>query len=145
MTVDSDKTELLPCPFCGGPAALENRSKSEHERRITVGCSNEKCFAYMPLVYFARKAEAIAAWNRRIPTEPGEVVPVAWRSTATDAPVAESCIARFFDDELGEWVYTVFDPGPVKISMAGPYSEWLPLSVFNHPLFASPSVPLGVT
>jgi len=65
--------------------------------------------------------------------------PVAWRSVVNDPPVAVSALARFFDSELGEWVYTVFDPGPVNLSMSAPYSEWLPLDTFNRPLYASPS------
>lgn len=62
--------------------------------------------------------------------------PVAWRSVMNDPPVAMSVLARFFDNELGEWVYTVFDPGPVKLSIAGPYSEWLPLDTFNRTMYA---------
>lgn len=61
---------LLPCPFCNSPATLENLSKPEHERHITAGCSNEECFAYLPSVYFAREADAIAAWNRRATLPP---------------------------------------------------------------------------
>lgn len=63
--------------------------------------------------------------------------PVAWRSVMNDPPIAVSVLARFFDNELGEWVYTVFDPGPVLLKMAGPYNEWLSLDTFNRPLYAS--------
>jgi hypothetical protein len=63
--LDEGAVKLLPCAFCGSKAEIENISKPEHERRMTAGCSNENCFAYLPSVYFAREADAIAAWNRR--------------------------------------------------------------------------------
>ncbi len=57
--------ELLPCPFCGGPAELDNAAEPQFTRRPTVTCANEDCFGYMPSAYFARDSEAIEAWNRR--------------------------------------------------------------------------------
>ena len=51
-----------------------------------------------------------------------------WRLLSAGEPVAVTCLARFFDNELGEWVFTVFDPGPLRMTMAGPYTHWLPLS-----------------
>lgn len=62
----SDLVERLePCPFCGGEAELDNAAEPQFARRPTVTCKNEDCFGYMPSAYFARDAEAIAAWNRR--------------------------------------------------------------------------------
>lgn len=67
--------ELLPCPFCGSPAAIEQDGK-----RWSVGCSEsgetpgtQECIGYISLTTFPRKAEAVAAWNRRTPrtTEDG--------------------------------------------------------------------------
>lgn len=60
-----DAKGLLPCPFCGGPAELDNAAEPQFARRPTVTCSNEDCFGYMPSAYFARDVDAIAAWNRR--------------------------------------------------------------------------------
>ncbi len=76
------------------------------------------------------EARALAAES--LNARQGEVL--KWHSVV-DEPVAISVLARFFDREVGEWVYTVFDPGPVKLSMAGPYSEWLPLDTFNHSIY----------
>ena len=56
---------LAPCPFCGGEAELDNAAEPQFARRPTVTCKNENCFGYMPSAYYARDAEAIAAWNRR--------------------------------------------------------------------------------
>ena len=57
------KTELKPCPFCGGDAELS------HKRNLNtwiVECSNQDCPAsYMIGADFETEAEAIEAWNRR--------------------------------------------------------------------------------
>lgn len=63
MTVNEKGLE--PCPFCGGPAELDNAAEPQFARRPTVTCANEDCFGYMPSAYFATDKEAIAAWNRR--------------------------------------------------------------------------------
>ncbi len=60
-----------------------------------------------------------------------------WRVFSQEKPVAVSVLARFFDNELGEWVFTVFDPGPVPVTLAGPYTHWIPLG----DLIASPPMP----
>lgn len=69
-----------------------------------------------------------------------EAAKVTWRSVLDD-PSTGGALARFFDNELGEWVYTVIWHGPVKHTLAAPYMEWLPLDLFNGPLYlASPIV-----
>lgn len=46
-----------------------------------------------------------------------------WRPVS-EPPVAISVISRFYDDEMGDYVYQVIDPG----MHIAPGSEWLPLS-----------------
>jgi hypothetical protein len=60
--------ELLPCPFCGGPAELEEIDSGSW----SVGCEEKVlsvhyCMGYQSLTSFATKREAIAAWNTRRP------------------------------------------------------------------------------
>lgn len=107
------------------------RGETPHQVLRSTGA--ERWEQYLPMADAALKlAERLAA-SRVHPA--GE--PVAWRSVMNDPPIAVSVLARFFDNELGEWVYTVFDPGPVLLKMAGPYNEWLSLDTFNRPLYAS--------
>jgi len=59
-------TELLPCPFCGGPAELEEVDGGGW----SVGCEEKPlsvhyCMGYQSLTSFATKREAISAWNTR--------------------------------------------------------------------------------
>lgn len=125
--------EVRPCPFCGSPAEYEQDPfDADKDTPVvqTVGCKNEDCIGYMPRKFFATKRDARAAWNRR--DEQAEVV--GWRP-ASEKPVAISVIARFMDDELGDWVYSVFDPPFYRL---GEYTEWLPLSALSGNLYASP-------
>ena len=57
--------ELKPCPFCGGNATSEHPENA----RWSVGCSDidGDCMGFQSLQTFARKAEAITAWNTRSP------------------------------------------------------------------------------
>lgn len=52
---------LLPCPFCGREAEPEHLEGGAW----SIGCPDDDCIGYMSVATFARKAEAIAAWNRR--------------------------------------------------------------------------------
>ena len=53
-------SDLLPCPFCGGSAALTD----EHETWFMVQCGNDKC--PMDEIYFiGDEAECIKRWNNR--------------------------------------------------------------------------------
>ena len=60
-TMTVNEKGLEPCPFCGGPAELDNAAEPQFARRPTVTCANEDCFGYMPSAYFATDKEAIAA------------------------------------------------------------------------------------
>ncbi|RWO57266.1 Lar family restriction alleviation protein [Mesorhizobium sp.] len=50
-------TALMPCPFCGGKAAITDQEP------FSVECVEERCNVDGPC--HADKADAIAAWNRR--------------------------------------------------------------------------------
>ena len=59
-------SELLVCPFCGGPAELEEVDGGGW----SVGCEEKPlsvhyCMGYQSLTSFATKREAISAWNTR--------------------------------------------------------------------------------
>jgi len=54
---DSNATELLPCPFCGGEAS----ARFYYKGRYAIHC--DKCDAHRDLS--DTKAEAIEAWNTR--------------------------------------------------------------------------------
>lgn len=61
--------KLLNCPFCGGEAELEE-VKMGDVSNWTVGCREDvdempMCMGYQSLTQFARKCEAITAWNTR--------------------------------------------------------------------------------
>src|SRR5208282_4525090 len=62
MNPDKSQTpELLPCPFCGTEEIHEENTEGQH----SVGCRNQQCFGYQSLTTFARRGDAIKAWNTR--------------------------------------------------------------------------------
>ena len=61
---------LLPCPFCGDAATLqEDANDSVGISSWTVGCNERggtiQCIGYLSTTTFARKVEAVNAWNMR--------------------------------------------------------------------------------
>ena len=54
--------KLLPCPFCGGEATIDNVG-----RKYQAWCKH--CCCIHMGEFYNTEAEAIAAWNRRTPTE----------------------------------------------------------------------------
>ena len=65
---------ILPCPFCGGSASVEEFPSSATTNTKTavfsVGCDDPEeasCMGYQSLTTFARRSDAIAAWNKRAP------------------------------------------------------------------------------
>lgn len=60
---------LLPCPWCNGEAVLEQNLTG----RFSPRCDDENCIGFMVLLSFARRDEAIAAWNTRLATRDGAV------------------------------------------------------------------------
>jgi Restriction alleviation protein Lar len=57
----TDKSELLTCPFCGGPAACEGEDID-----WAVFCNDSKCNPG-PIAHGDDRDEVVAAWNRRPP------------------------------------------------------------------------------
>ena len=56
------RPELLPCPFCGGPAEYSATDGTDH----MVGCgAANACPAYAVAGPYDTAAEAAAAWNKR--------------------------------------------------------------------------------
>lgn len=67
---------IKPCPFCGGPATIEEveakASITPGAVRFSVGCSEEGdgadlCMGYQSLTTFNTRHEAVEAWNKRAP------------------------------------------------------------------------------
>lgn len=58
--------ELKPCPFCGGGATFEHLENG----RWSVGCADMdgECMGFQSLQTFPRKADALKAWDKRVPT-----------------------------------------------------------------------------
>lgn len=64
----AEAATLKPCPFCGGSASVEEIMLGDVSN-YSVGCAADEatCMGYQSLTQFARRCEAIAAWNRRTP------------------------------------------------------------------------------
>lgn len=97
--------KLLPCPFCGGPAAFEYVTARQTDSTVwSVGCANEKvdCIGFQMLMTFARKIEAADAWNTRmgvlIDTSPQIFEPWTMSFTMNDT----LHISIFASDEPGK-------------------------------------------
>lgn len=105
-------TELLGCPFCGGPAEIIEADEAG-DCAYAVQCQTRGCEA-SSRVYFALKDDVTeqlaAAWNRRAKPE---CEPVAWRYRTQRS-----------DGQWSAWVVTSEDPS--KDGWAGGY-EAIPL------------------
>jgi hypothetical protein len=74
--------KILPCPFCGASASVEEVSSSPGYIFYSVGCDGEvDCMGYQSLTTFATKHEAIVAWNKRVPIP---VFPMEYAPELTD-------------------------------------------------------------
>ena len=69
----TDET-LKPCPFCGGEVALkESIDNPWNDRDWSVSCENEDCLVHSHVTFTitdTARADAVAAWNRRLPPKP---------------------------------------------------------------------------
>lgn len=68
LSAAATEGELLPCPFCGGPAEVESKRCGWR-----VHCIKPSCYTAGPYPDDCTEAEAITAWNHRT----GELVAVA--------------------------------------------------------------------
>ena len=91
--------ELLPCPFCGGPASVEPLAKGCRVYAVLcVGRHDGTCMARQWGAW-TRKKLAIAAWNRRSPDPLRDAVVEAARHIGTEhsgicATVACNCVGH---------------------------------------------------
>ena len=61
-------TKLLPCPFCGGEAAIHNclELKNDTARAIYAGKQGVHCSVCgIATTLYNSEVEAVEAWNRR--------------------------------------------------------------------------------
>jgi hypothetical protein len=62
-------TELLPCPFCGGSAVVEEIEKGTGpDVCFSCGCNSQSedcCMGYQSFQTFSLRSDAIKAWNTR--------------------------------------------------------------------------------
>ena len=64
------KTEIKPCPFCGGEAELTHGTLFDGEARwFDVICKNTRCRGFSLVCNNHTEDEAIEAWNKRADDE----------------------------------------------------------------------------
>jgi Lar family restriction alleviation protein len=70
----NDLPDILPCPFCGSSASVEEveekSSANTKSVRFSVGCTEDRgnmCMGYQSFTTFNSQREAIEAWNKRTP------------------------------------------------------------------------------
>lgn len=64
--------ELLPCPFCGAEAVIEEIPGGYVDCTFSVGCNSKEevnCIGFQTLSNYNTKREAAEAWNKRDPTQ----------------------------------------------------------------------------
>lgn len=67
MTNTPGKSELLPCPFCGGPAAAQNY----RPRSWGAGCISDECqWQRTAEAYAPSRQKAVELWNTRASSRP---------------------------------------------------------------------------
>lgn len=64
--MSDDEIKLLPCPFCGGDAVMEQIDGVLGVRK-SAGCRTETCMGYQSNMTFSTHREAALAWNTRAP------------------------------------------------------------------------------
>lgn len=62
---------LLPCPFCGSPAALGHLKEENGEIFMIVQCTGSGCWAKIVgyLDDGGNATNVVATWNRRTPPD----------------------------------------------------------------------------
>ena len=64
------KEQLLSCPFCGGEASVEEVEIFHDSTEFTAGCGTEHCMGRQSMTLFARRSDAVKAWNMRSGRKP---------------------------------------------------------------------------
>lgn len=67
MTENDAREKLLPCPFCGAKAAMED---GRNDRPWVVECPNRECRAQPFMDHADTRKQAITAWNTRATAQP---------------------------------------------------------------------------
>ena len=62
MPAEREAKKLLPCPFCGADAHIED---GRNDRPWLVECPNSDCHAQPFMDHADTRKQAIAAWNAR--------------------------------------------------------------------------------
>lgn len=90
----SDKTTLLPCPFCGGEA-FPNIELTKHWIECRECAAESGCYR--------TEAEAIAAWNTRADLKARiSELEKQWDTRDSDCIALESKVNRL-EDEIADW------------------------------------------
>jgi hypothetical protein len=101
--------ELLPCPFCGSSATMEQTD----DNRWSVGCDSADelmCMGNQSFATFSRQVEARDAWNKRTFTEPQTAQAGDWINeplrnwAATPAPLINGAVYDLSDFGPGEYI-----------------------------------------
>lgn len=78
MTNEANTVELKSCPFCGGSAEID--LGDDGDGPFAVMCRNNDCLVNPEFLNPDSRADAIAAWNRRVTQEAeGKAKPMTWR------------------------------------------------------------------
>lgn len=119
----ADAAKVLPCPWCGGAASVEQIDGKVDPIRYSVGCdANEPlCMGYQSLTTFATAREAIAAWNTRPQPAPPE-----------GEPLSEAQIKHMVDRFLGWRLPENFYPD-CGISFKRTFNDHLPTPTKHEP------------
>jgi hypothetical protein len=122
----SDDVELLPCPFCGGRAALRHEDDAWTPECLMEKQLPEREHGYIDFPWYWEKADAVKAWNTRHPA------PLVWSSERPK--VAGWYWVRFADPQVARapWlshvdqdyvVSSLDDTVPSNCQFAGPIPE----------------------
>jgi len=91
MSEQAMPPELLPCPFCGGPASREARNHT-----YETGCDNVGC-SVLPSAVQLSQVAADEAWNRRATPTALAASPEVAKLIAAEAKLWERAIANYCD------------------------------------------------
>ena len=99
MVNDAQMPELLPCPFCGGPAEVVDIDEGENAGGSCVCCTT--CLA-SGNVEFGFKENFVSIWNQRVQSPAPDAVARLVRHADRFLPVFLATSARNIDFD-GPW------------------------------------------